>query len=46
MPQDQVKERAEDAGLRGYLLKPFRIGDLLEIVRSSISRPSHLPQAV
>jgi CheY-like chemotaxis protein len=46
MPHDQVKERAEDAGLTGYLLKPFRIGDLLEIVRSSISRRFPLPQAV
>jgi len=46
MPQDQVKDRVEDAGLRGYILKPFRIVDLLEMVRSCVSQRFPLSQTI
>jgi hypothetical protein len=46
MPQDPVKDRVQDAGLWSDILKPFRIVDLLELVRSCVSRRFPLPQAV
>ena len=42
----QVQDRVQDAGLRSDILKPFRIVDLLEMVRSCVSRKSPLPQAI
>lgn len=46
MPRDQVKDRMQDAGLGRYLLKPFRISDLLETVRGCLPTPVRLTQAV
>jgi CheY-like chemotaxis protein len=46
MPPEQVKDRLEDADVKGYLLKPFRITDLLELVRSCLTSSVPLKQAV
>jgi two-component system, cell cycle response regulator DivK len=46
MPQEEVKDRLEEAEVKGYLLKPFRISDLLEIVRISLPDRTPLKQAV
>ena len=46
MPQEQVKERLQDADVKGYLLKPFRITDLLDLVRGCLSKLAPLKQAV
>lgn len=37
MPEDQVKVRAEDAGVAGYMLKPYRKNVLLECVERCLS---------
>ena len=37
LPEDQVKVRAEDAGVAGYLLKPYRKEVLLEVVRRFVN---------
>jgi len=46
MPQDHVKDRLEDADVKGYLLKPFRITDLLDLVRNCLALRAPLKQAV
>ena len=46
MPQEQVKDRLEDAEVKGYLLKPFRINDLLDLVQYCLSLKTALKQAV
>ena len=37
MPEEQVKIRAEDAGVAGYMLKPYRKNVLLECVERCLS---------
>ena len=44
MPQEQVKDRLEDTDVKGYLTKPFRIGDVLDLVKHCLSlRPALKP---
>jgi CheY-like chemotaxis protein len=45
MPEDQVKVRAEDAGVAGYLLKPYRKDVLLEVVRRCILQSAALQRS-
>ena len=46
MPQEQVKDRVEEAGVTGYLLKPFHINDLMALVEHCLSLQFPLKQAV
>jgi CheY-like chemotaxis protein len=46
MPQDQVKDRLDDTSVKGYLTKPFRITELLDLVGSCLSQRPALKQAV
>jgi two-component system cell cycle response regulator DivK len=46
MSRDQIQERMNDANVNGFLQKPFRMEDLLELVRNSLPLPEPLKQAV
>ncbi len=46
MSREQIKERMGDAEADGFLQKPFRMEDLLQLVRQSVSLPEPLKQAV
>ncbi|HEV3029537.1 MAG TPA: response regulator [Planctomycetota bacterium] len=45
MPEEQVRVCAEDAGVAGFLLKPYRKEILLAVVRNCLARSHALRQS-